>query len=123
MRETFACFGERRERYVRYFPEAPFVLTLSLTGPATAQAVVILRSIAKSFQDRGAASNLVAKLCQLLPMIRGENARASVYWLGSQYACTEVKGQSGTFANVAPWAPDLLRCGVKGFLVEVIHRQ
>jgi len=80
---------------------------------------VILRSLIKSTENRSAASHLVAKLCQLLPLIRGEDARASIYWLGTQHAATQPNDSgSEAFPNVAVWAPDLLRNGVRGFVTE-----
>jgi hypothetical protein len=90
------------------------------TDSITAQAVVILRSLVKSTESHSAASRLVAKLCQVLPLIRGGDARASIYWLGTQHAAVQHQNSSAkAFPDVAVWAPDLLRNGVKGFVTEV----
>ena len=74
----------------------------------------------KSTESKSAASRLVAKLCQVLPLIRGEDARASIFWLGTQHAAVQRHDSSSEATrDVAVWAPDLLRNGVKGFVTEV----
>jgi hypothetical protein len=67
------------------------------------------------------ASRLVLSLSQRLSFVHGEEARASVYWLGSRYSISEDQGPStySEFQGIAVWAPDLLRNGVRCFMTEV----
>lgn len=67
------------------------------------------------------ASHLVLSLSQRLSLVHGEEARASVYWLGSRYSIGEDHGPStySEFQGIAVWAPDLLRNGVRCFTTEV----
>jgi AP-3 complex subunit beta len=63
---------------------------------------------------------LVARLAKALDDITNPSARASVFWLVGQFATSDEKGMLGLgWEGVAPWVPDVLRKGVKGFTSEV----
>jgi AP-3 complex subunit beta len=65
---------------------------------------------------------LVARLARSLDGISNASARASVFWLVGQFAATEEKAVMGLgWEGVAPWVPDVLRKGIKGFSTEVGH--
>ena len=63
---------------------------------------------------------LVARLAKQLSGITNPKARASVYWLVGQFASDDRPPMHGIgWEGVAPWVPDVLRNGVKGFVNEV----
>lgn len=65
---------------------------------------------------------LVARLARSLDGISNASARASVFWLVGQFAAAEEKAVMGLgWEGVAPWVPDVLRKGIKGFAAEVGH--
>lgn len=86
----------------------------------------MLKSVILSLPTHSATSadslpdpqRLVARLAKGLDGITNSKARASVYWLVGQYASVQDNKGMG-WEGVAPWVPDVLRKGVKGFTTEV----
>ena len=65
---------------------------------------------------------LVARLAKQLDRITNPKARTSVFWLVGQFAADVGSGKSMIglgWEGIAPWIPDVLRKGVKGFVDEV----
>lgn len=91
------------------------------TDATVAQAVIALRSLVQSLPGRDSASSLVLSLTRRLSFIHGEDARASVFWLGSRYGIggDDTGSRHSGFDGIAIWAPDLLREGVRYFMSEV----
>lgn len=88
------------------------------TGALVAQAVIVLKGVI--LQGITAPERLVARLARQLDNISNASARASVFWLVGQFAADD--GPDNTLGlkwdGVAPWVPDILRKGVKGFTGE-----
>ncbi|ORX33246.1 adaptin N terminal region-domain-containing protein [Kockovaella imperatae] len=91
-----------------------------------AQAVIALKSVilalpASTFSTETGTNprRLVARLAKGLDAITHARARASVFWLVGQFAASEETAEGGLgWDGVAPWVPDVLRKGVKGFTEE-----
>lgn len=92
-----------------------------------AQAVIALKSVILSRAATTSSSlpnpeKLVARLAKQLDGITNPKARASVFWLVGQFAAQDEassKIMGLGWEGIAPWVPDVLRKGVKGFANEV----
>jgi AP-3 complex subunit beta len=86
-----------------------------------AASVIELKSVALSnTSSLPEPQKLVARLARSLDGISNASARASVFWLVGQFAAAEDKAVMGLgWEGVAPWVPDVLRKGIKGFSTEV----
>lgn len=95
-------------------------LLKSSRGFLVAQAVIVLKSVILEGVSSTSPQLLVARLAKQLDNISNSNARASVFWLVGQFAQDD--GPDTTMGlkweGVAPWVPDVLRKGVKGFVNE-----
>ncbi|CAK9781254.1 ARM repeat-containing protein [Cutaneotrichosporon oleaginosum] len=93
-------------------------LLKSTRSALVAQAVIVLKGVI--LQGITSPERLVARLARQLDNITNASARASVFWLVGQYAADD--GSDNTLGlkwdGVAPWVPDILRKGFKGFTGE-----
>lgn len=95
-------------------------LLRSKRDSSVATAVIVLKSVIQANAADAAPVRLVAKLARQLDAITNDNARACVFWLVGQYAGEEAETSAGQgWEGMASWAPDVLRKGIKGFMVEV----
>jgi AP-3 complex subunit beta len=82
--------------------------------------VIVLKGVI--LQGITSPERLVARLARQLDNISNASARASVFWLVGQFAADD--GPDNTLRlkwdGVAPWVPDILRKGVKGFTGEEV---
>lgn len=96
---------------------------LTATDTLVAQTVIVLKSVILSRTPNSTLpepQKLVARLAKQLNGITNPKARASVYWLVGQFASDDKPPMHGIgWEGVAPWVPDILRHGVKGFVNEV----
>ncbi|GMK55712.1 hypothetical protein CspeluHIS016_0207680 [Cutaneotrichosporon spelunceum] len=95
-------------------------LLKSTRSALVAQAVIVLKSVILQGVTLPSPERLVARLARQLDNITNASARASVLWLVGQFAADD--GPDNTLGlkwdGVAPWVPDILRKGVKGFTEE-----
>lgn len=83
-----------------------------------AQSVVVLKGIVLAAAV-ASPQRLVARLARQLDNITNPAARASVFWLVGQFAADDrADVVAGGWDGVAPWVPDVLRKGVRGFTGE-----
>ena len=99
------------------------VIKLTPVDTLVAQTVIVLKSVILSRTSNSTLpepQKLVARLAKQLSGITNPKARASVYWLVGQFASDDKPPMHGIgWEGVAPWVPDILRNGVKGFVAEV----
>ncbi|BEI85283.1 hypothetical protein CcaverHIS002_0506840 [Cutaneotrichosporon cavernicola] len=95
-------------------------LLKSTRSALVAQAVIVLKGVILQGVTLSSPERLVARLARQLDNITNASARASVFWLVGQFAADD--GPDNTLGlkwdSVAPWVPDILRKGVKGFTEE-----
>ena len=96
----------------------------TLVDALVAQAVIVLKSVILALPSTPSTGlpdpqRLVARLAKGLDSISHPRARASVFWLVGQFAGGESIAGGLGWDGLAPWAPDVLRKGVKGFKDEV----
>lgn len=82
-----------------------------------AQSVVVLKGIVLA-SAVASPQKLVARLARQLDNIVNPAARASVFWLVGQFAADPAADAVVGWEGVAPWVPDVLRKGVRGFMGE-----
>ncbi|EJT48056.1 golgi family to vacuole transport-related protein [Trichosporon asahii var. asahii CBS 2479] len=82
-----------------------------------AQSVVVLKGIVLAAAVPN-PQKLVARLARQLDNITNPAARASVFWLVGQFASDPSADAVVGWEGVAPWVPDVLRKGVRGFTGE-----
>lgn len=95
-------------------------ITAITLGVLVAQAVIVLKGVILQGITLSSPERLVARLARQLDNISNASARASVFWLVGQFAADDSPDTSMglKWDGVAPWAPDILRKGVKNFTLE-----
>lgn len=95
-------------------------LLKSSRSALVAQAVIVLKGVILQGITLASPERLVARLARQLDNISNASARASVFWLVGQYAADDNSDTTMglKWDAVAPWAPDILRKGVKSFTSE-----
>lgn len=85
-----------------------------------AQAVIVLKDVILKGVSLSSPQRLVARLAKQLDNITNASARASVFWLVGQFAADDSPDTTMglKWDGVAPWVPDVLRKGIKGFVNE-----
>lgn len=89
-------------------------------GALVAQAVIVLKGVILQGNTVASPERLVARLAKQLDNITNASARASVFWLVGQFAADDSPDTTMglKWDGIAPWAPDILRKGVKSFTSE-----
>ncbi|EIW66576.1 hypothetical protein TREMEDRAFT_34827 [Tremella mesenterica DSM 1558] len=84
-----------------------------------AQSVIVLKSVILAQTSISDPQLLVGRLVKQLDGITNPAARASVFWLAGQYSASDVSPSMGLgWEGMTSWAPDVLRKGIKGFILE-----